>query len=307
MRQHELEQRIHDVAARVKTGDPIEDSVYELKTNWIKSENAAERIAGHANASHGEPFIWIFGLDEKNRQVVGVKHDEFSNWHAQVKSHFELNFSPEIALHTNVNVEGKTVVAILFKSEGAPFIIESRPSGTPIKKIPWREGTAIRPAARVDLLSILSPNQRLPQFEFRTIELTATVETTVVRWRLDMELYNLTRPATPITIPFHNIVRSFWIHGENFNSGKHEIAFSGVSEGIKNTGTELTLIAPGTFVSNADYCVSKIVNLIDFNKSAFVEVTFRPLDAASNLTLCQELKHDVQDKYLAYHTWHYRA
>ena len=67
MRSHEIESWAYDIIERVQKHQPIEDSRVELKSEWIDATKAARQIAGHANASHGEPILWLIGIDEKKR------------------------------------------------------------------------------------------------------------------------------------------------------------------------------------------------------------------------------------------------
>jgi hypothetical protein len=89
MRSAELEMWVRDVAAAVIRGDPVEDTKVELKATWIESEKAARQLAGHANASRGEPLLWLIGVDERNNRVVGVEPLEFEHWHKQVQKWFD--------------------------------------------------------------------------------------------------------------------------------------------------------------------------------------------------------------------------
>ena len=69
-----------------------------------------------------------------------------------------------------VPYDGQTLVALLFETSGAPFVVRNpmfgKPGGGPIsRETPWREGTSIRSATRTDLIRLLVPLQRLPSVE----------------------------------------------------------------------------------------------------------------------------------------------
>ena len=88
MRPYQIEAWTLDIIDQVKSGKPIEDFRVELKAEWIDGFKAARRMAGHANASQGEPIIWLIGVDEKEG-VVGATREELSNWLSKVQSHFD--------------------------------------------------------------------------------------------------------------------------------------------------------------------------------------------------------------------------
>lgn len=54
----------------VKNGQPNEDFLVELKTEWIDTKKAARIIAGHANAARGENILWLIGVNEKNLEKI---------------------------------------------------------------------------------------------------------------------------------------------------------------------------------------------------------------------------------------------
>jgi hypothetical protein len=56
MRPPEIEAWALDVIRRVSSGQPHEDFRVELKADWITTEKAARRLAGHANAARGIQF-----------------------------------------------------------------------------------------------------------------------------------------------------------------------------------------------------------------------------------------------------------
>ena len=63
MRRHEIEDWALRIIEQVESGQPNEDYRVELKAQWPDTREAARRIAGHANAAHGEPILWLIGVD----------------------------------------------------------------------------------------------------------------------------------------------------------------------------------------------------------------------------------------------------
>src|SRR4051794_40146084 len=82
-----IEARVHDIADACLSGREVEDDLVELKAEWPEhSHRAARQIAAHANASRGEPLLWVVGLNERNRSVEDVGGVEVSNWWSQIQS-----------------------------------------------------------------------------------------------------------------------------------------------------------------------------------------------------------------------------
>jgi hypothetical protein len=113
MEYYEIESWALRIVERVKARKPVEDSLVELKSEWIPPDKASRRIAGHANSAQGSSFLWIIGIDEE-KGVIGVKATELSNWYNMVKSQFD-GYAPLLS-SINIEVEGKTIVAIFLKT-----------------------------------------------------------------------------------------------------------------------------------------------------------------------------------------------
>lgn len=212
MRAHQIQSWAWNIIERVKAQQPIEDSRVELKSEWIDSQKAARRIAGHANASRGASILWLVGVDEE-KGVTGAKQEELADWYAQVQSHFDAA-APRLTEYA-IPVDNTTIVALYFDTGHAPFVVKNPSHGTrgcgPVEmEVPWREGTSIRTARRADLLSLLSPLSSSPIVEVLagTLEAghpqgdaysTALAQT----WELKLELYVEPQGTDLIAIPFH--------------------------------------------------------------------------------------------------------
>jgi len=88
MKSSEVEYKVLSIIDRVTLGQPVEDSLVELKSQWPPSDKAARQIAGHANAARGLPILRIIGVDQVSG-VVGAQSNELENWYAEVKSQFD--------------------------------------------------------------------------------------------------------------------------------------------------------------------------------------------------------------------------
>ncbi len=211
--------RIIDI---VKKGQPNEDFLVELKRDWIDKDKAARRIAGHANAARGENILWLIGVDEK-QGVIGASLADLASWYPAVESCFN-DLAPRMT-PLNIPVDGVTVVALLFETDRAPFVIKnpafgSKEGGAVELEVPWRENTSVRSARRSDLIRLLAPLELLPEFEILDIQLSAIIEGkgSTGNPHFDMlhltsELYIVPKSRNRIVIPFHRCRVEFEIAG----------------------------------------------------------------------------------------------
>jgi hypothetical protein len=256
----------------VKKGQPNEDFLVELKRDWIEKEKAARRIAGHANAARGENILWLIGVDEK-QGVIGVNATDIASWYSTVESCFN-ELAPRM-IPLNIPVDGKTVVALLFETDRAPFVVKnpvygSKGAGAVELEVPWRENTSVRSARRSDLIRLLAPLERLPEIEIIDCDLTATIEKTdnqghyiPDKLRLSLELYIVPKNKNRIVIPLHRCQVEFEIIGiprikSNWLSLESATNYCGwgdpsipVPLTIQSTGHEIIIDAPGKLVLKA--------------------------------------------------------
>ncbi|GAB4269319.1 MAG: hypothetical protein Kow0029_05310 [Candidatus Rifleibacteriota bacterium] len=209
MKKQDIEFKVLDIIERLEKGHPIEDDTVELKAEWPKDHfRAARRIAAHANSARGEPILWLIGIDEKNG-VVGADFEELSIWFAKLRSRFDQLLVPNL-ISLSVPYNGKTVVALLFETERAPFVIRIPDSqGLVTHEVPWREANSTRSARRSDLIKMLYPIQKKPKLEILDgkIELQKAIvgmgQSTEYQWNLSMKIYFITFSSETVVIPFH--------------------------------------------------------------------------------------------------------
>lgn len=208
MKKQEIEFRVLDIIDRLEKGQPIEDDMVELKTEWPADHfKAARRIAAHANSARGEPIMWLIGIDEKNG-VVGADFEELSIWYAKIKSKFDQGMAPNL-ISLAVPYNGKTVVALVFETERSPFVIRIPATWGPVtNEVPWREANSTRSARRSDLIKILYPIQKQPSIEILdgSIELQKAISGMgqgAYQWNLNMMLYFITYSSETMVFPFH--------------------------------------------------------------------------------------------------------
>ena len=187
MRDIELETWVVGILDRAKAGQPNEDFKIEFKAEWPEEHHrAARRLAGHANAARGDRVLWLIGVDDKG-VVTGAKHEEFTAWWSKVQARFD-EVAPTLVRDMNVAFDGHTVVALLFDTDRAPFVVNAdQQQGAIQREIPWREGTKVLTARRQDVIRLLVPLVRLPEVEVIEVSLCAMKS----EWRMKDEWWNL--------------------------------------------------------------------------------------------------------------------
>jgi hypothetical protein len=288
MRLIQIESWALEVIQRVELNQPNEDSRVELKREWIDPQKAARQIAAQANASRGDPILWLIGIDQL-KGIIGINHNELANWCANVFTNFE-GIAPNI-IDMNIPYKGKTIVALFIETDRAPFIVNNPLFGTqnggPIAyEVPWREGTSTRTATRSDLIRILMPIVDLPEVETLSSQIKLGKRDSYI-WELQMELYFIPSIGNTIIIPFHRCLANAKLHPfENeINFEKISLAppyryLSGqVGSGFKmdslmasHTQSELILEGPSRVILKAESWFVEIpVNLDNSN----LDVTVR--------------------------------
>lgn len=206
----EIESWALRIVEQVSRGDHGEDSRVELKATWPKPVQAARQIAAHANAARGTSILWIVGLDEQ-QGVTGAAYAELANWHSEVNSHFD-GIAPDL-YDLNIVVNEKTLVALLFETDRAPYVVKNSAygqtgGGSVELEVPWREGRKTRSARRVDLIRLLEPLSHQPAMECLDCQVTVNEEKAqtggvTYQWFVEMNLYVTPLTGTTVVIPFH--------------------------------------------------------------------------------------------------------
>ncbi len=292
LRAHEVENWALNAIDYLLSGQPHEDSRVEFKAQWPLVEKAARRIAGQANAARGAPILWIIGVDETNRAVVGVNHEDLANWYPQVKSQFD-GLAPTLSDY-NVPCAGKTVVALLFDTDRAPFVVKNPAYGnkgeTVELEVPWREGTRIRSARRDELLRLLSPLQALPKFEVLDAELQVRkFNSPEAYWYyLEVVLYVESAHDGRIVIPFHRIAARLDISIEEAQRSFEELGFSAPeystpSLAIGISSFEALIEGPGKLKLRGHFSTPILAK--NLSVDATVIVSIKPVNAENAVVL----------------------
>lgn len=264
MRTTDIEYWALQIIESVRLGQPIEDSRVELKSEWPDAAKAARRVAGHANAVRGEQILWLIGVDE-TRGVLGVSHSEFSAWYAQLDSQFD-GSAPDVK-DVNIHINSQTVVALLFDTDRAPYVVRNpaagKENGGPVElEVPWREGTAVRSARHADLIRILVPIARAPSIEILGGSFNVSVSQVKKSGQrpaqalgvlVQLALYATSRNSDRVVIPFHLCSGSYQIRPAITRKDFETIKFlqssstaGGQSPTIATSQSEVIITGPGT-------------------------------------------------------------
>jgi len=217
----EIEAWVLRIIDQQKHNQPCEDSLVEMKSEWLEPKRVARLLAAHANAARGEDILWIIGIDE-SKGVVGADDKELADWLPAVKACFDGVF-PEV-VDLNVPVDEKTVVALLFSTDRAPFVVKNitygRPGSGPVElEVPWREGCSTRSARREDLIRLLVPITRQPSLEVLGATLTIDEPSrasnpSLCNWDMNIKLYIAPSDQNRIVIPCHKCQISITVDQE---------------------------------------------------------------------------------------------
>jgi hypothetical protein len=118
-----------EVIDRIKSQKPVEDSRVECKATWLDAKTIAHQFAGHANAAKGETILWLVGVDEKAGVITGVERNELANWYPQLVKEFD-GVAPCLTADLNIDIDNKTVMALLFETSNAPFVVKMQTNYT---------------------------------------------------------------------------------------------------------------------------------------------------------------------------------
>ncbi|MCZ6837266.1 MAG: hypothetical protein O7G85_15935 [Planctomycetota bacterium] len=214
MKKQEVEAWTRKICDQIKKNQQVEDGHVELKADLIDAKKAARRIAGMCNAASPEPCLLILGLDEKKGATgVSATESDVVDWKAQVFAEFAEK-QPVVLQHVSLEVDGKTLHAMLLASDEAPYLVKNPTGqGAIAREVPWRDATGVRTATRGELLRILVSTVRLPEIDL--IGGTLTVQRGKLHdrsrddtadssfWHVYVQFMVIPRTADPLVIPAH--------------------------------------------------------------------------------------------------------
>lgn len=266
--------------------DPVEDTLVEMKRQWLDPHEMARHIAGQANAARGEEIMWLIGIDQKTGEITGADSRELANLIPQIKSHFPDGVAPNMVFDRCLPVGDKTVVALFFETLDAPYVVTvkvtfdqttGKPAGyIPKMQVPYRQHTSTNDARRQDLLRILAPVAMLPDVELIECAIAESFRSGPII-DLSANLYVTPRRARRVVIPFHKCRMSFSVLGESasFQADGITLRPSSGSSNAKSSTSEITvkhgafLIMEGSVRGNArDFARSDLAMAIEIGCAA---------------------------------------
>lgn len=201
------------VQAAVNGRKPEDDRV-ELKSAWPVSDfhRTARQIAGQANAAHGQPILWVIGVDESKGLVTTVPV-EISEWWTQVGRWFD-GPSPGIQV-VQTELGEVPLVALCFETQSAPYLVNAKhESGSAEREVPWREANRTRSARRFELLEMLVERAVLPTYEVLEAKLEMRTHQHDTQWDLTVKCYADCALNSSVVLPWHRATAAVSIPGQ---------------------------------------------------------------------------------------------
>jgi hypothetical protein len=197
---------------RVRAGDGQEDDLVEFKRAW-PSADKARQLAGGANRARGADLVYVIGVDEADGRVYPVGDIDPATWFAQMESAFD-EVAPELEHHLVIQVdEESSVVAIQFRTDRPPYVVNVKEDGRTEREVPLRVGTRTRSAKRHELLRLLLPEVRVPfvspieaSLDLGPPDYSGADSKEIVRARLQADLYFEHVNAAGIFMPAHGMI-----------------------------------------------------------------------------------------------------
>jgi hypothetical protein len=299
MRASELEAWALAIADAAVRGNPIEYDRVELKAAWPESPAAAaRRLAAHANTAGGDSILWLIGVDEKARQIRGAEPNDLASWWPIVRAQFR-GSTPELVRHIVTFHSEQPMIALLFETDRAPYVVlnpaSGKPEAGPVElEVPWREGTRTRSARHEDLIRILDPLQRAPSIELLSGRLSASgrdPEDGATGWAAEMRLYVVPATEDRLVIPKHTLRLEVIITDPPRRITPREISMHafGVPGGhlrsatVHSSVSEVVLDGPGAIVIEAFFATQAAT--IGAQCEARLRVQFRATRSATRTRL----------------------
>ncbi|MHB8744076.1 MAG: hypothetical protein ACYC9L_13230 [Sulfuricaulis sp.] len=160
-RRTDIELRVREALRVLGAAGNIEDAGLELKGPPPGPQHKAAQLAGAANASGGDPIVWVFGIADDGR-FIDIKGFDFDDWFAKMPGQFDGPY-PE-ATTVWLEHEGHAILAASFRTDHVPYVVK-RNADPRQRETPWREGSLTRTATRSELIRMLLPLARLPRIE----------------------------------------------------------------------------------------------------------------------------------------------
>jgi hypothetical protein len=194
---------------------------------------------------------------------LGAPPINLATWYSQVRKEFD-HVAPEVT-DVTIDWQGKTVVALGFETDRAPYVVRNsnfgQPAGGSVRfEVPWRQGTAVDSATRSQLLLVLASSSRLPVIDVLEGQLAIERDSRGERWNLSMLVYVTPASAERIVFAAHRVEAKHQSRGGQVigpYAGELEMLPMGLRRGaympfttqghptISSTNFDLTIDGPG--------------------------------------------------------------
>ena len=209
MRAAQLEGLVLNAIDALRNGPGGEDDRVEFKRDWPEPSKARQ-LAAAANRLNGEPLVYVIGIDDRNGSIHPTSDIDAADWWPRMEAIFD-EVAPELSMHLTVRVaENQSVVALLFQTDRAPYLVKVTNGGATEREVPIREGSRTRSARRHELLRLLLPHVQLPQLHpvSGTLGLGAPDyyggdSEEIAQITLGLSLFFEYPIADPVFLPFH--------------------------------------------------------------------------------------------------------
>jgi hypothetical protein len=291
-----------------------EDSRADVKADWPTDHRKAARgIAGLANAVHGEPVLWVMGLDQ-HRGLTPLPHMDLAAWWPSVCSHFD-GLAPAIKDVIVPTSHGVDVVALCFDTDRAPYVVKTGQTGEPQLEVPWREGTRTRSAKRADLVTLLAAEELMPQIEVFTASLEASrypppadpqIQPSL-DWALNVWFFVVPSSERRVVLPDLKAAAVVEIADQQFElPGVHFHSPGKDDPNVHGTYRDLTFLGPGRSGATF-YLKTPLLDASDLNDSAVVTVRFGIIGAPRQVVERLELQQASPRNQYEVCVWTYPA
>jgi hypothetical protein len=196
----QFESLVRDTVERVLEGGQLEDSRFEAKAKLPRQLlRTAERLAGHANASRGQPIIWLIGLDEDACSFGPEPKVDLAELLPQLGKLFDGREIPRLLRDHRFYFDEKSVLALEFDTSYPPYVVNRQTGNEWTFAIPWRYGTRVMAARRDQIRELLT--RQLSGPDVRPLDLSFEVQPSdwiTISGRL---LFTLPTGAQPVFLP----------------------------------------------------------------------------------------------------------
>ena len=150
--------------------------------------------------------MWLLGLDEDARQVVAL-HENFdlANWYPQIEAKFDDREAPRLIQDRWFEFETGPVLALEFDTGWGPYVVSSEMGGTFSLAVPWRQGTRVRSAKRLELQQMLVARTHTPALRWLELNVNWNREVAGEITGSGRVLFSIPSGSQPVFLPYDDM------------------------------------------------------------------------------------------------------